>query len=152
MCKFFYKFFKSLMSAFLLNDPRTEILATPLQYRPWEEFMYEILSDVLPRTNILEPLLLTMKKEKIWSKFPLPNLLKFSLLTRAAEYANLINIKCFIRQCYFILSTLLITRDGGKWWSKDHHLVVVKIVKNVAFSLKNVKKWWKKFFIYYLKL
>ena len=35
----------------------------------------------------------------------------------------------------------VITRDGGKWWSKDHHLVVVKIVKNVAFSLKNVKKW-----------
>ena len=35
----------------------------------------------------------------------------------------------------------VITRDGGKWWSKDHHLVVVKIVKNVALSLKNVKKW-----------
>ena len=35
----------------------------------------------------------------------------------------------------------LITRDGGKWWSKDHHLVVVKIVKNVDFSSKNVKKW-----------
>ena len=34
---------------------------------------------------------------------------------------------------------MLITRDGGKWWSKDHHLVVGKIVKNVAFSLKNVK-------------
>ena len=34
----------------------------------------------------------------------------------------------------------LISRDGGKWWSKDHHLVVVKIVKNVAFSLKNVKR------------
>ena len=33
------------------------------------------------------------------------------------------------------------SRDGGKWWSKDHHLVVVKIVKNVAFSLKNVEKW-----------
>ena len=32
----------------------------------------------------------------------------------------------------------IIIRDGGKWWSKDHHLVVVKIVKNVAFSLKNV--------------
>ena len=27
-----------------------------------------------------------------------------------------------------------------KWWSIDHHLVVVKIVKNVAFSFKNVKK------------
>ena len=36
---------------------------------------------------------------------------------------------------------LVMIRDGGKWWSKDHHLVVVKIVKNVAFSLKNVKKW-----------
>ena len=34
-----------------------------------------------------------------------------------------------------------ITRDGGKWWSKDHHLVVIKILKNVDFSLKNVKKW-----------
>ena len=32
---------------------------------------------------------------------------------------------------------LIITRDGGKQWSKDHHLVVVKFVKNVAFSLKN---------------
>ena len=29
--------------------------------------------------------------------------------------------------------------DGGKWWSKDHHLVVVKIVKNVDFSLKMLK-------------
>ena len=36
---------------------------------------------------------------------------------------------------------MLISRDGSKWWSKDHHLVVVKIVKNVALSLKNVKKW-----------
>ena len=37
----------------------------------------------------------------------------------------------------FVLSlTNVMTRDGGKWWSKDHHLVVVKIVKNVAFSLK----------------
>ena len=35
----------------------------------------------------------------------------------------------------------LMIRDGGKWWSKDHHLVVVKILKNVDFSLKNVKKW-----------
>ena len=35
---------------------------------------------------------------------------------------------------------MVITRDGGKWWSKDHHLVVVKIVKNVDFSLTNVKK------------
>ena len=36
---------------------------------------------------------------------------------------------------------IFISRDGGKWWSKDHHLVVVKILKNVDFSLKNVKKW-----------
>ena len=35
----------------------------------------------------------------------------------------------------------LIIRDGGKWWSKDHHLVVIKILKNVDFSLTNVKKW-----------
>ena len=33
----------------------------------------------------------------------------------------------------------MITRDGGNWWSKDHHLVVIKIFKNVDFSLKNVK-------------
>ena len=37
-------FQKSLMSTFVLNvSPRTEILATPLQYRTWEEFMYEIV-------------------------------------------------------------------------------------------------------------
>ena len=41
----------------------------------------------------------------------------------------------------YVNMVIIITRDGGKWWSKDHHLVVVKIVKNVAFSLKNVKKW-----------
>ena len=28
--------------------PRTEILATQLQYSTWDEFMYEILSDVFP--------------------------------------------------------------------------------------------------------
>ena len=40
------------------SSPRTEILATPLQYRTWKEFMYEILSRFLfPRTRILEPLL-----------------------------------------------------------------------------------------------
>ena len=33
------------------------------------------------------------------------------------------------------------SRDGGKWWSKDHHLMVIKILKIVDFSLKNVKKW-----------
>ena len=36
---------------------------------------------------------------------------------------------------------LVMSRDGGKWWSKDHHLLVIKILKNVDFSLKNVKKW-----------
>ena len=30
---------------------RTEILATPLQSRTWEEIMYEILSDVPPNQN-----------------------------------------------------------------------------------------------------
>ena len=38
--------------------------------------------------------------------------------------------------------TLHMSRDGGKWWSKDHHLVVIKILKNVDFSLKNVFKKW----------
>ena len=54
---------------------------------------------------------------------------------------------CYTSSCTFIafvlqiwLMWLLISRDGGKWWSKDHHLVVVKIIKNVDFSLKNVKK------------
>ena len=32
---------KSLMSTFLLNVPRTEILATPLQYKTLEVFMYK---------------------------------------------------------------------------------------------------------------
>ena len=41
------------MSTFLLNvpPPQTEILATPLQYRTGEEFMYEILFDVPPNQN-----------------------------------------------------------------------------------------------------
>ena len=30
---------------------------------------------------------------------------------------------------YSICSVM--TRDGGKWWSKDHHLVVIKMPKNV---------------------
>ena len=34
----------------------------------------------------------------------------------------------------------MIIRDGGKWWSKYHHLVVVKILTNVNFSLKYVTK------------
>ena len=49
---------------------------------------------------------------------------------------------CRLQQCSCKNKGIsVISRDGGKWWSKDHHLVVVKIVKNVAFSLKNVKKW-----------
>ena len=32
-------------------SPRTEILATLLQYRTWMEFMYEILYDVPPPPN-----------------------------------------------------------------------------------------------------
>ena len=38
----------------------------------------------------------------------------------------------------------VINRAGGKWWSKDHHLVVIiylEIPKNVDYLLKNVKKW-----------
>ena len=31
----------------------------------------------------------------------------------------------------------VIIRDGGKWWSKDHHLVVIKMPKNVDYFLKN---------------
>ena len=37
-------------------SPLTEILAMPLQYRIWVEFMYEILSD----TKILESLLVQL--------------------------------------------------------------------------------------------
>ena len=43
------------------------------------------------------------------------------------------------------------SRNGGKWWSKDHHLVVVKILKNVYFSLKNVKKIVKEVIIFFVK-
>ena len=31
--------------------PQTVILATPMQYKTWEEFMYEILFDVPPNQN-----------------------------------------------------------------------------------------------------
>ena len=31
--------------------------------------------------------------------------------------------------------------DGGKWSSKYHHLVVIKIFKKVDYFLKNVEKW-----------
>ena len=49
------------MSTFLLNvPPYTEILAMPLQYRTWVEFMYEIVSYVPPRTKILESLLVQL--------------------------------------------------------------------------------------------
>ena len=38
---------------------RTEMLATPLQYKTWEEFIYEILFDVFfTQTKILAPPLL----------------------------------------------------------------------------------------------
>ena len=50
-----------------------------------------------------------------------------------------------------VIEFKVITRDGGKWWSKDHHLVVVKILKNVEFSLKNVKNWQKKVIIFFCK-
>ena len=59
------------------------------------------------------------------------------------------------KHCKFIADLnfkSFITRDGGKWWSKDHHLVVVKILKNVDFSLKNVKKLWKKVIKIFAKL
>ena len=46
-----------------------------------------------------------------------------------------------IKHLAYLLYYKPMTGDGGKWWSKDHHLVVVKILKNVDFSLKNVKKW-----------
>ena len=47
--KNFQNFKKYLISTFLLNvPPRTKILAMPLQYRTWVEFMYEILFDVFP--------------------------------------------------------------------------------------------------------
>ena len=55
------------------------------------EFCIIVLIDkfILPQlahTNKnLATTLLTMKKVKIWCKFPLPNLLRFSLLTRTAE-------------------------------------------------------------------
>ena len=63
--KIFKTFQKSLMSTFLLNVPRTENLATSFQYRTWEEFMYEILSDVLP-------------EQKFWSRYWC-QLIKFDL-------------------------------------------------------------------------
>ena len=50
-------------------------------------------------------------------------------------------MQCYTYSVISLCCILLITRDGGKWWSKDHHLVVVKILKSVDFSLKNVKKW-----------
>ena len=45
----------------------------------------------------------------------------------------------------------LMSRDGGKWWSKDHLLVVVKILKNVDFSLK-LFKMVKNAIIFFVKL
>ena len=43
-----------------------------------------------------------------------------------------LNVPDKVRTLHF--NMYVMTRDGGKWWSKDHHLMVVKIVKNVAFS------------------
>ena len=37
------------------------------------------------------------------------------------------NIKIFLKKLEN-LNSYIIIRDGGKWWSKDHHLVVVKIL------------------------
>ena len=43
---------------------------------------------------------------------------------------------------YFsIFMSLMSTRDGGNWWSKDHHLVVIKTPENVDYFLINVEKW-----------
>ena len=60
------------------------------------------------------------------------------LLEKASE------LSCTLREmCSYgngVPLALLMNKDGGKWWSKEHHLVVVKIVKNVAFFFKNVKK------------
>ena len=46
----FFEIFKKVFDEYILAEClfRTEILATPLQYRTWEELMYEILSDVPP--------------------------------------------------------------------------------------------------------
>ena len=48
----FYKYFKIFQSLWWVHlcwmSLPTEILATQLQYRTWEEFMYEIFSDVFP--------------------------------------------------------------------------------------------------------
>ena len=35
---------------------------------------------------------------------------------------------------------IIIIRNGGKWLSKDHNLVVIKMLKNVDYFLKNVEK------------
>ena len=52
MIKLFYKFSKFFKSLWWVDlcwmSPRTEILATSLQYRTWKDFMYEIFSDVSP--------------------------------------------------------------------------------------------------------
>ena len=53
---------------------------------------------------------------------------------RAFLLKRMSDLKCTDLRCAYLIS-----RDGGKWWSKDHHLVVIKIVKNVAFSLKLLK-------------
>ena len=48
----------------------TEILVTPLQYRTWEKFMYEICL-MFPQTKILEPLLV-FKRNFVNTNYLLP--------------------------------------------------------------------------------
>ena len=60
----FYKFFWNFSKVFdeyIFAEcfPRTEILATPLQYKTWEEFMYEILFDLPLEPKFLAPPLLS---------------------------------------------------------------------------------------------
>ena len=47
LCKFFINFSK-VFDEYIFAEcfPRTELMATLLQYKTWEEFMYEILFDV----------------------------------------------------------------------------------------------------------
>ena len=65
---------------------------------------------------------------------PLEHILSFMGITAYFKILRHISvIFCILCHISFIF-LINITRDGGKWWSKDHQLVVVKIVKNVAFS------------------
>ena len=40
-------------------------------------------------------------------------------------YAN-VHSEVEFKFIYKSLTVWMITRDGGKWWSKEHHLVVIK--------------------------